>query len=77
MSKLTYFKKNTEILLKHTALKKLTIAPMIKASKYTNAFTKISHACQKFCTRILLKTLNIPSRTIFSVLNENYLYKIR
>jgi hypothetical protein len=76
VSKLMNIKKKIEIVLKFAAMKKLNIRPLIKASKYTLAVKQVTHVCQKYYVRGMIKAFNIPTKAIFYQLNEIYLCKI-
>jgi hypothetical protein len=77
VNKLMNFKKKIEIVLKYSALKKLTIGPMIRASKYTSAMKLITHACQKYHVRCMIKLLNIPTKAIFYRLDQKYFNSVK
>lgn len=77
VQKLTAISKKVEVLLMFASLKKLNVRPMIKASKYTTAVKLMTHLCQKFYVRGMIKSFNIPTKSIFNRLNEIYFSQIK
>ncbi len=72
INKLANIKKRVETLYKFTALSKLNIKPMIKASRYTSAVKLVSHVCKKYYAKKIIKISNIPTKSIFNILFYAY-----
>jgi hypothetical protein len=77
MSKVANLKKKLEFVFKHAALKKLTISPMLKASKYTSAVKHITHVCQKYYVKVMIKSFHLPPKAIFYLLSQKYITKMK
>lgn len=64
------FIKTKNLILKNSALKKINLKPMIKASNFTQGFEQLHNFCKKIATKMFVQALEVPVKTIFNCLES-------